>query len=177
MQSLAKRHEDRAKRKAENLAASEETTGPSLSFVESQMRHAQRAFSELSDEEKEEVRAALEAGEENDDRSLAEDPTGAHTLAGIGTINAAVVPVATLARQDSGEGGAGASSASKDAGWGETAPPSIKTPEAAPAIVGNISGDALQKQGAGSEAATGGTSGEGTTGGETGNGAGSGSNS
>lgn len=154
MHSLAKRHEDRAKRKAVNALSSETYVGNSLAHVESLARQTKEAMAKLSDEEKDEVMAALEAGEAGSSRSLAEDETGNHTMAGIGVVNSAVVPAAVLANEDSGEGSPGASAAAvaKDAGWGATPPPTVETPEPAAPIDGNISGHSLGEQAAGASA-------------------------
>jgi hypothetical protein len=78
-------------------------------------------------------------------RSLAEAPDGSgETMAGIGVVNANVVPAAILAKGDEGKG----ASVGNDPAWGDTPPATVEAPaEAKPLDNGaNINGQALTDQ-------------------------------
>lgn len=149
MRSLAERHEDRAARKAANRAETVDGSANSVATVETMFRDAIAAQARLSDDEKRELdeslRAASEAGELGlSTRSLAEAPDGSgDTMAGIGVVNTNVVPGATLASAEAGNGGGSAA----DAGWGSIQPVTEAPLEPAPATDGNAAGASLVEQG------------------------------
>ena len=151
MQSLAKRHEDRARRLAIN--SSESIGGPVLSV--GSVALAYEAYATLraglgSDErliaELDEAIVGIDENIAGGYRSLAEHPDGSgRTMAGIGVVNPLVVPAAVLAVSD-GEGKG--HNVNNDAAWGDTPPPTAGgTPEVDfDPEQGNINGQALTEQ-------------------------------
>lgn len=146
MQSLAKRHEDRAARKAMNRTERGFVPGVSIGAAALAYRDFFLLRNRLSAEEQDQLSPLMEGIEAEfagGYRSLAEAPDGSgDTMAGIGVVNTAVVPAATLAKSDEGKG----ASVSNDAAWGDTAPTTVTPlPEAEP-LEGNINGQALTDQ-------------------------------
>jgi hypothetical protein len=149
MQSLAKRHEDRARRIADNSAERGNFGDPALSVGSVALAYEQyfTLRSRLGDAELAELDTAIEGIEGSLDgvRSLAEAPDGSgRTMAGIGVVNPAVVPAAVLAASDDGKG----HNVGNDAGWGETKPVTVAglpESEVDPAK-GNLNGQAIAEQ-------------------------------
>lgn len=149
MLSLAERHEDRAARKAANRAENIGGNTGSVSTAEVAFRDAFAARARLSEAEQKELDEALKLAQDRGEldlrsRSLAEAPDGSgDTMAGIGVVNVAVVPGATLASSQAGNGGGAAA----DAGWGETPPVTEAPLPAANLGDGNAAGASLVEQG------------------------------
>lgn len=151
MQTLAKRHEDRARRLAIN--SSEAVGGPVLSVGTVALAYSNYAELRAGLANDERLIGELDAAIEGIDaelavgrRSLAEAPDGSgRTMAGIGVVNTKVVPASVLATD---EAGGSERAHTKDAAWGETAP---ATAGGVPEVdfdpdKGNINGQALTEQ-------------------------------
>ena len=148
MQSLANRHDDRAKRKAMNRTERGYVPGVSLGAVALAYRQFVELRARLGGDENllnqlDEHISIIDADVGSGFRSLAEAPDGSgDTMAGIGVVNPLVVPAATLAKSEEGKG----ASVGNDAAFGETAPVTVAPlPEAEP-VEGNINGEALKQQ-------------------------------
>lgn len=151
MQSLAARHEDRARRIAMNRAERgvQGATNPAISVgsVAIAFRQFMMLYSRLDENSVKEFEAnaeSIKAEFAGGYRSLAEAPDGSgDTMAGIGVVNTAVVPSAVLAKSDDGKG----ASISNDPAWGETAPVVVDgLPEAELGEGDNLNGAALNEQ-------------------------------
>lgn len=150
MQNLAARHEDRARRKAMNRAEGRILGGnPAASIGTAAL--AYRNFNELrvrlGDKELAELETAMQgidAEFAGGSRSLAEAPDGSgDTMAGIGVVNANVVPAAVIAKSDEGSG----ASISKDPAWGDTKPVTVEPLKEVELDPGNnVNGQALVDQ-------------------------------
>ncbi len=160
MLSLAKRHDDRILRKANNRAELTGETVPDVGTAVNLARAAADAVANLGEDAQEAFATAMEGYEGVSTRSLAEAPDGSgDTMAGVGVINTKVVPAASLANSQEGNGGG--SAFKKDAGWGDVAPPTVDGFPVVEQRDGNVSGQALADQGAGAGEGAG-TTGEGT---------------
>jgi hypothetical protein len=147
MQSLANRHEDRARRKAMNRAERGFVPGISVGavaiayqqFATLRARLDERGL-ELLEPNIAKIDEEILAGT----RSLAEAPDGSgETMAGIGVVNPLVVPAAVLARDEAGKG----ASVGNDPAWNEAPVTVDGLPEAKPLDPGsNINGQALVDQ-------------------------------
>lgn len=122
MQSLANRHEDRAQRIANNRTeANSGFNNGSMSVGTAAIAYRDFAAiaSRLPEDQRaefDEARRAIDDEFVNGYRSLAESPDGSgDTMAGIGVVNAAVVPAAMLATSDDGKG----ASVGSDPAWGD----------------------------------------------------------
>lgn len=152
MQSLAKRHEDRARRIAANRNEFNGGTAPAVGTVALAYRNFAALRSRLGEDEN--VLAELNKAMEGIDgefaggyRSLAEAPDGSgQTMAGIGVVNPAVVPMQAIAADE--DAGANGGSFKKDPAWGETAPVTVSgLPEAPKLDPGsNLAGQSLKDQ-------------------------------
>lgn len=163
MQSLAKRHDDRIARLSANRSEFKGDTRPSVGTAVNLARAAADAVAGLTEEGQETFAAAMEGYEGTSPRSLAEAPDGSgDTMAGIGVVNTRVVPAATLANSQEGNGGG--AGFKKDAGWGESAPVTVEPLPIVEAPEGNLNGQSLIDQGAGAGATDegAGTTGKGT---------------
>lgn len=146
MQSLAQRHEDRARRIAMNR--SERTGGPVMGVGTAALlyRNFADARARIPENFQEELATALVGIDEEfagGSRSLAESPDGSgQTMAGIGVVNTQVVPAASIAVSDDGKG----SSHTKDAAWGETPPATVEPLPVVEPTSGNVNGQALVDQ-------------------------------
>lgn len=150
MQNLAKRHDDRAQRLMINRSETRGNAAQSVGVAIQLARTAADAVAGLTDEGKEAFGEAMDGYEGTSPRSLAEAPDGSgQTMAGIGVVNTKVVPSATLANSQEGNGGG--AGFKRDAGWGDTAPVTVEPLEAVEAPEGNINGQALADQGAGAD--------------------------
>ena len=114
MKSLAERHADRAQRKADNAAFSTASAvGGNLGLAMVRMTEAQVAFGNLSEDEKEELKASFADGFDNaGDETNLYDGAGSLKHAGIGEVNPLIVPPAAQTGDNIGGGVA-------DNGWGE----------------------------------------------------------
>lgn len=157
MLSLADRHEDRAARKAANRAENIGGNTGSVATAEAMFRDAMAARARLTEDEQAELEASLKLAHESGEftgsaRSLSEAPDGSgDTMAGIGVVNVAVVPGATLASSQAGNGGGadgGEFASVSDAGWGATPPVTEAPLPAANLGDGNAAGASLAEQGA-----------------------------
>jgi len=157
MESLAKRHDDRAQRiannRGENPVMNPLNGMPSVGTVLNSFREFKEGFNLIETYHPDpEVVERLKAGVQmiEDEvgelgRSLSEAPDGSgDTMAGIGVVNTAVVPAAILAV--STDGGAGGSET--DAAWGDIPPVTEDgLPQPEPLEEGNnLSGQALADQ-------------------------------
>jgi len=135
MKSLAERHAERAQRKADNAAFSNngESKG-NLGLAMVRMNEAQEAFANLTDEEREELKASFDGFESSDDATNLYDATGSLKSAGVGVVNPLIVPAAAMIGTDAADAGVAAD------GWG-TLPEPNATPEQ-----GNQNGAALEAQ-------------------------------
>ena len=148
MQSLAKRHDDRIARKAINRSEFIGDTTPSIGTAVNLARAAADAVATLGEAGQDAFAAAMDGYEGTPARSLAEAPDGSgDTMAGVGVVNTKVVPAASLANSQEGNGGG--SGFKKDAGWGDTAPPTVEAFPTPDAPEGNLNGQSLIDQGAG----------------------------
>ncbi len=150
MQNLALRHKDRAQRIANNRSDNSNTfNNGSLSVGTAAIAYRDFAAiaSRLPEDQRgefEEARKAIDDEFVNGYRSLAEAPDGSgDTMAGIGVVNAAVVPAAILASSDDGKG----ASSTNDPAWTDKPVTASGLPESEidPAG-GNVNGLALSNQ-------------------------------
>ena len=171
MLSLAERHADRAQRKADNAAFSNQSgDGGAIGVAAFRILEAQDALRRLTPEQLEELKAVMPNDGFNDASGVADaeayDNQGNLKTAGIGVVNPLIAPVAaamaiegaqTAGKPEGGEPGNG--------GWG-----SIPEPAHTPAE-GNQNGAALAAQtgaGGGQDGQDGSEGGEGSEGAETG---------
>lgn len=149
MKPLADRHVDRARRIVANASETRTATAASVGTSAVLFRNFLESTRGLSESEREEldsqlsvITAEVEAG---GGLSLAEAPDGSgRTMAGIGVINTKVVPAGTEAPEAGNGGGTGLGSVD---GWGANEAPAARVET----TDNNLSGQALQDQGAGSD--------------------------
>lgn len=148
MKSLAERHADRAQRIVDNGSDVNGVGGDLVAAATAQYYDAMTTVASLNPEQ----RKAFEDGVKDFDfdeiagPSLAEAQDGTRrTMAGIGVVNTDVVPGAVeIPKSAAGNGGG----VTKADGWGANAAPSLLVPNREG---GNLAGEALQEQGAGSD--------------------------
>lgn len=159
MESLAKRHDDRAQRLANNRGEYGNVLNPlqslpSVGTALAQYQDFMNSFNQIEAyhpdpavvQKLKDGMAAIEAEVGGSGRSLSEAPDGSgDTMAGIGVVNTQVVPASVLAVSTDGGGGGG----ERDAAWGDIPPVTeegLPEPELPEEEGSNLAGDALSKQ-------------------------------
>ena len=151
MQSLAKRHEDRARRLSMNAAERGNFGDPAQSVGTVALAYRQYAMlrvrltNETAISELDKAIEGIDAEFAGGYRSLAEHPDGSgRTMAGIGVVTPAVVPAAVLAVSDEGKG----ASAGNDPAWGDIKPVTLggEADVSFDPSAGNLNGQALSEQ-------------------------------
>lgn len=112
MKSLAERHADRAQRKADNAAESQDASNYAggLGNAANLIMAAQEAFGNLTPDQREELQSSMTGGDVGDGfRSIAEEGNDAPglALAGIGTVDTRVTPLRTAFDAVTNASGAG----------------------------------------------------------------------
>lgn len=149
MQSLEKRHEDRARRIVVNGTEVGRNTAASVGAAAALFRDFATVAARLNSDEQAELRETIGSIEDeirNNGFSLAEAPDGSgRTMAGVGVINTKVVPAGVEAPE---AGNGGGTTVDAVDGWGANASPAGFTENREGS---NLGGEALQEQGAGSD--------------------------